>query len=381
VGAAARAATDSENEEDAMALQWVQSKASNMHDVAASTLGFTIGVSPIVLAGADGSVWRMPEWNHFIKDSSPSIRRVAMSPDGRHLWGVGTDGTMWHSPAPNSWTRLDSTPGGRRIEDAVVNYDDSLWVTTENGMIWSTSDSVHWTWMANFTPFKRIGVSPNNVWWAVSSVGEVYFARRDPNAPGGLFWQDTPGKGFEDVTVTGSGEAWLVGSNGTVWHARDGQSFAQQAGANCFSVCAQTDQMIYFVLNDGTMWILEDLPSGTGTGGTGTGTGGTGTGTGGTGTGTGGTGTVGPPSPATCAVQQGQPSFSTTTANVRVSGAGFLKAENVQILDQEGTIETTTTADGLGRYSVEFSVIKGHYVFHAKGQTSGRVSNTAGITL
>jgi hypothetical protein len=104
--------------------------------------------------------------------------------------------------------------------------------------------------------------------------------------------------------------------------------------------------------------------------------GGTGTG----GTGTGGTGTGGPPTP-TCAVQQGQPSFGTNTANVRVSGAGFLAGEDVQILDQEGTIETTTKADGIGRYDAEFSVIRGHYVFHAHGQKSGRISNSAGITV
>jgi hypothetical protein len=32
----------------------------------------------------------------------------------------------------------------------------------------------------------------------------------------------------------------------------------------------------------------------------------------------------------------------------------------------KGAIATTTTADGLGRYSVEFSVIRGNYVFHVR---------------
>jgi hypothetical protein len=131
-------------------------------------------------------------------------------------------------------------------------------VTTENGMLWSMSDGEHWTELANFMPFKRIGVGLNTVWWAVAPSGELYRGVREPD---GLFWQDTSGKGFEDVTVTHDGQVWLVGSNGTVWHTLDGQSFAQQSGANCFSVCAQDKAVLYFVLNDGTMWILQDLPS------------------------------------------------------------------------------------------------------------------------
>jgi hypothetical protein len=64
-----------------------------------------------------------------------------------------------------------------------------------------------------------------------------------------------------------------------------------------------------------------------------------------------------------------------------VFGAGFLASEIVEIIEGS-TVATTTRADApLGNYSATFSVFRGHHTFHARGQTSERTSNPAGITV
>src|SRR5262249_10833110 len=127
-----------------MAWKWVKTSASGMQDVAAATKV----LNNLALAGQNGTIWRSPSWNVFTQDhQATGFRRVAMSPDGIYLYGVGANGTIWYSTSPNSWKRLEASDQLRSpVEDAVVNYDNSLWITLKNGQMWSIREGAYLEW-------------------------------------------------------------------------------------------------------------------------------------------------------------------------------------------------------------------------------------------
>src|SRR5262245_27935363 len=116
--------------------KWIQAgNASGIQDVAAPVNA--IGPA-IALVGTGGKIWRMDGWNHFVADGGTAdFRRVAMSPDGKWLFGAGTNGTLWYSGAPGQWAKFEAVSKlGSPVEDLVVAYDNSLWVTLKNGQMW-----------------------------------------------------------------------------------------------------------------------------------------------------------------------------------------------------------------------------------------------------
>ena len=87
----------------------------------------------------------------------------------------------------------------------------------------------------------------------------------------------------------------------------------------------------------------------------------------------------------TCSVEQAaDPGFGGTT-NMRIFGGGFVSGEVVVLIDERTEIIESPTADQFGNYEA----IKGYldtspptkHTAQARGQTSGRLSNTAGFSL
>jgi len=239
-----------------MAWVWTKSSASGMQDIACAARKFNSNA----LAGLNGTIWRMPSWDSFTQEKASGFRRVAMSPDGDRLYGVGENGTVWYSTSPNIWKRLEATDQLGPVEDAVVNLDDSLWLTLKNGQMWSIRDGKQPEWRTTLTPFKRLAVGQNNNWWGIDKQG--YLLCRNGNLDEAYsYWRDTNGSGMEDVSVSADGTVWLVGGNGTVWHTRDGQSFTQIVEASDFhSVSVQGSDFIYLVGNNGTLWVYQTVP-------------------------------------------------------------------------------------------------------------------------
>lgn len=108
-----------------MAWQWSATQTAGFQDVSASVAH--VGTGDVALAGTNGTIWRWLSGNQFRRDDAAGFRRVAMSPDGTLLWGVGANGTVWRSKAADRWERLEATDMLRSpVEDAVVNYDNAL---------------------------------------------------------------------------------------------------------------------------------------------------------------------------------------------------------------------------------------------------------------
>jgi hypothetical protein len=232
-----------------MDLVFTATPASGMQDVAALA---NVASGPITTAGTNGTVWRSSDGGaSFIQVNASGFRRVAVSPDGSVLWGVGTNGTVWWSKIPNQWTRLDATSIlGSPVEDVVINHDNWLWVVTTRGGVWSLHDGVHFEWHATWLRFKRLAFGRGNQLWGIDSDGALW--QQDRNlAPDN--WYQTNGAGMEDLTVSNTGEVWLVGANGTVWTTRDGQTFAQTAAQGFLSVSASGD-IIWLVGKNGSLW-------------------------------------------------------------------------------------------------------------------------------
>lgn len=231
-----------------MELVWEKTAASGMQDVAAIA---RIPNAPVTVTGNNGTVWRTIDDGHnFTQLPANGFRRMAAAPDGAVLWGVGTNGTLWWSKDLKNWTRKESnlTDG---IEDIVVNYDGSIWVTTTKGHLYTMSDGKSFSWRPTFMKLKRIGVGPDNRFWAISSIGEVM---RMDGGHQGAEWYDTLGRGMEDVSVSTEGDAWLVGSNGTLWTTRDGRSFTQTDGSAFRSVSAGPQGTIWATGTNGSLW-------------------------------------------------------------------------------------------------------------------------------
>jgi hypothetical protein len=235
-----------------MDLAFRQTPATGMQDVAALA---NVAAAPVTVAGSNGSVWRSTDSGAtFIQVPASGFRRLAASPDGSVLWGVGANGTLWWSKSPGRWTRLEGTTGlDRPVEDAVVDYDNWLWITTTNGQILSLHDGVHFELHPVFTQMKRLAVGPGHRFWAIDFKGNLY--TRD-NKPPVDQWSDTKGSGMEDVTVSNRGDVWLVGTNGTVWTTRDGESFTQTSGAGFVSASAAGGDTVWLVGKNGTLWTL-----------------------------------------------------------------------------------------------------------------------------
>jgi uncharacterized membrane protein YgcG len=262
---------------------WHQQIASGMQDVSAPVNA--IG-PPVSLAGANGTIWRMLNSGRYEVDPrAGGFRRVAMSPDGVWLYGVGANGTVWYSRQPGVWTQVVGRPAIGPVEDAVVNYDNSLWVCTANGQMWSMRNGRDWEWRSVLDAFKRLAVGPGNQWWGITRTGLVM--RRDGNLDDAHgYWRDTRGSGFEDVSVATDGTVWLVGSNGTVWRTSDGQSFTRIDAAGFRSISAHGHDVVWAVGTNGTLWAYYNAPdssppSGGSGGGGGGGSGGGGGGGGG----------------------------------------------------------------------------------------------------
>ena len=238
-----------------MAWTWHRERdASGMVDVAAPVNAIFAG--DVVTCGSDGSIWYLSN-GRFAKDTvAIGFRRVARSPDGVWLIGVATDGTVWFSKAPNKWVRFDGQPAlGAPVEDAVVDYDNSLWITLSNGQMWSMRDGRTWEWRTVLDGFKRLAVGRGEQWWGIDRAGRLL--RRDGNhGPEGDFWRDTKGSGpFEDITVGLDGKVWLVGTDGSVWHTADGERFTKVTdAAGHLSVSAQSDAILWSIGKNGTMW-------------------------------------------------------------------------------------------------------------------------------
>jgi hypothetical protein len=237
-----------------MVWTWFKSTSSGMQDVSASVAH--VGPGDVALAGVNGTIWRLTSWNQFRRDNASGFRRMAMSPNGTSLWGVSTEGALWYSTQPDIWKRLEATDKLRSpVEDAVVNYDNSLWVTLKNGQMWSIRNGVDWEWRTVLGLFKRLAVGPNNQWWGIDTQGFLW--SRDGNHDPGE-WFATNGSGMEDVSAGEDGTVWLVGTNGSVWTTRDGQSFVQVTASGFRSVSAQAN-WAWFVGADGALWVYQNV--------------------------------------------------------------------------------------------------------------------------
>lgn len=248
---------------------WKWFKATNatgMIDVAAAV---NAGVQAIVTVGADGRIWRMTNWNHFVPDAGTAdFRRVARSPDGAWLYGAGANGTVWYSKAPGQWTEfMAARKLGAPVEDLVLAYDNSLWVTLSNGQMWSIRDGEHWEWRTVLNRFKRLAAGPGNHWWGVDDTGALWF--RDASLDDEhSYWRETRGAGVEDITVDVDGTVYTVGTDGTVWKTRDGQSVTQIVDASgFFAVSAQASDFLWSVGRNGTFWVYQRVPDAGGGGG------------------------------------------------------------------------------------------------------------------
>ena len=169
------------------------------------------------------------------------------------LWGVGANGTLWWSKTPGRWTRLEGTTGlDRPVEDAVVDYDNWLWITTTNGQMWALHDGVHFESHTVLAPMKRLAVGPGHRFGqSISKAICIPEITRRPKTSG-----RHEGSGMEDVTVSNRGDVWLVGTNGTVWTTRDGESFTETAGAGFLSASAAGGDAVWLVGKNGTLWSL-----------------------------------------------------------------------------------------------------------------------------
>src|SRR5271166_5339084 len=235
-----------------MDLVFTETSASGMQDVAG--IANVVGAA-VTVCGFNGTVWRTTDGGrHFSPVTASGFRRVTASPDGSYLWGVGANGSLWSSVAVSQWTRFEATAKlGSLVEDAVVDYDNSLWITTQNGQMWAIRDGRNWEWHTVLAQFKRLAVGPGHRFWGISSDGALW--RRDGSQP--EQWYTTKGTGMEDVSITSSGQVWLVGSNGTVWITSDGEHFSRLLLDGPFlSVSAAGGDVVWLVRKNGSVCTL-----------------------------------------------------------------------------------------------------------------------------
>jgi hypothetical protein len=231
---------------------FTQAQASGIRDVAAFA---NISTTVVFICGTNGTVWRTEDnGRHFHQITGSGLRRLAGSPDGSLVYGVGDNGALWASSTPGIWQRVATESFGRPVEDAVVNFDRSLWITTQNGQMWSIRDGRTWEPRTVLAAFKRIGIGPGQQFWGIDSGGTLL--QRDGSIPGSA-WYDTAGSGMEDVSVSNTGRVWLVGSNGTVWTTFDGQVFEQLDASNFLAVAAAAGDSAWLVGRNGLLFHVQ----------------------------------------------------------------------------------------------------------------------------
>jgi hypothetical protein len=237
------------------------------HDLLSPPLDLDVGLNfvDIEVTSADGKAkevyqikairsYPTPTWVR-VKDSNPWIPRDSAGElvfnNRMWLFGGYTPGLVsdvWNSPNGLDWTKAGEIPCSAGVNIPVnFAYDGKMWVTCNDGALYSSSDGIEWTLENAEVPWKGRYASGGAVFdgkmWA--------FGRKREGEPGNDVWSSADGirwalemagtafskrQLFSDVLVY-RGRLWVVGGGITnyhpfkayndVWNSPDGKSWTQ----------------------------------------------------------------------------------------------------------------------------------------------------------
>jgi photosystem II stability/assembly factor-like uncharacterized protein len=184
-----------------------------------SRVGWGAGISTVHRTTDGGATWL-----RVYRDPSGLIRSLFTTSESE-VWAVSVDGIVLHTiDEGRTWKRYERFRHG--LSDIQFLDPQHGWLCGSLGLIYRTLDGgVSWTpfgpRLADVVDRMRFGTE--NEGWAIGQREDrtgVIFHTCD----GGSHWNsfDTNSKErLLDVEAVGSGEAWVVGRNGTLLHSSD----------------------------------------------------------------------------------------------------------------------------------------------------------------
>jgi len=164
-----------------------------------------------ILHSADGDHWatlnlptrRMRDFGPTqFPAPAPYLLSIFGTPDGRHLWAVGGDGTILHSTDGQHWSfqRSDERPSSQSVHDL-----NSVFGTSDGKRLWAVGGQVA---IGDYLGRPcEILYSTDGEQWAAQSCGV--------NTPLLCVWGTPDGR-----------KLWAVGEDGTILHSTDGEHWA-----------------------------------------------------------------------------------------------------------------------------------------------------------
>lgn len=204
----------------------------------------------------EGLIWCWDQAEYHPDSRGPeTFARIAMSPDGRTLWAVDSDGSLW-SKRPGRWTPI-ATVGllSAPIDDISVDFTGSCWLTGTDGTVWMTSgDGKSFDEFSALIPIRRIATAHDGRQWGiVASASGALWTRASHREP----WFATRGSDFGDLSVSPDGDVWLITLNGSAVVTTDGESFTTLSHGPFHAVQAMKHGEAYLAGDAGEIWYTE----------------------------------------------------------------------------------------------------------------------------
>lgn len=97
-------------------------------------LAMSSSAADVWAVNSDGEVYhREGQQGMWYFEYSPQMHRLAVSGDGKHVWGVSVSNRLFYRRWENTW---DVVPGF--VTDVAVKYDGSaIWILDGNGSVWA----------------------------------------------------------------------------------------------------------------------------------------------------------------------------------------------------------------------------------------------------
>jgi hypothetical protein len=176
-----------------------------------------------------------PDWVR-VKDSTPWVPRDSAGElvyhDRMWIFGGYTPGLVsdvWSSPNGLDWTKAGEVPSPAGVNIPVnFVYDGKMWVATQDGAFYSSTDGAAWTLVNREVPWKGLYATGGAVFagrmWVIS--------RKRGTAPGNDIWSSKDGiRWTQESTVTPfskrqlfsdvvafKDKLWVIGGGGAVYH-------------------------------------------------------------------------------------------------------------------------------------------------------------------